>query len=165
MSNSRLNKAAYDHDKKRFLAALSAGEKPDATTLCELAIFDSKSANLQAQNLKMIVAVLDAGVDPNELPHEDHAPAIDLASGSPNVEVVKLLLKAGAKPTADSTVHCAIAEDLDDNLQVLIDFGLDLQTPMRNDDPNDDFTPNPLEYAKELGSKKCLKILRSHLGD
>ena len=155
-----LDSAAYCHDHELLNQLLSDGALPSANTLCGLVLYDSKSVNLQLQNLEVARRFIEMGVDPNELPSDGHAPAIDLAAASPNPAVLKLLLESGATPTPSSTVHCAIGEDLDENLQLLIDHGVDMQTPMDNVDPDDDFAPVPLDYAKAIKARKCQKLLR-----
>lgn len=75
-----------------------------------------------------------------------------------NPRCVKLLLEAGANPSARMTggwtpAHCAAEAGRSDNLQMLIDFG----TPI---DTTDDYGDTPRKLAQTYGEKDCAELLK-----
>ena len=72
-------------------------------------------------------ALLDAGADPNTTDDIYHVPALYAVTGMHNVpRIARMLLEAGAKPTDGESVFHAAEKFNEDALELLWEFGVDL---------------------------------------
>lgn len=158
---SALSRAAENGKADIVEALLAAGAKVDHEAMWQTV------GGKGAARLKIVNALLDAGADPNG---GRHITVLMHAASDASPEVVQRLIEAGADVNActmhGTAAHRAIEENRADNLQVLIDAGIDLSVPIPGE-PSEDYPWQgmaALAYAKHERKSKCLKLLKE-IGD
>lgn len=116
-------------------------------------------------NVDIVKALIDAGADANNMNRPDAARPLVRAAAEGNVQVVHLLLKAGActhstSEDKETALQAAVGSRNVDLIQILIDAGADVNAPagpMRG--------RTALQIAAEESNIQIVKLLLSHGAD
>jgi ankyrin repeat protein len=144
-------------DLKRIL---DAGMKPDAKTTQ-----GTSALMMAARNVEKVKLLVDRGADVNASSAAGITALMVAARYRGNAEVIRFLLKKGARPNADkgaevrndaSALFFAVMSGDMQNIGALLDAGAKLGAPMKI---LGQFSSSPLNYAVSLGDPAMVEYL------